>query len=69
MNLEKLFLLIKLHIVSLLKLHISLYFENKKKYQILTETVLMNLQIKNYHKQAFLYLVNLAEYKLILRDN
>ena len=29
----------------------------------------MNLQIENHHEQAFFYLADLAEYKLILRDN
>ena len=48
---------------------ISLHFRNEKKYQILTEIILMNLQIKNHHEQACLYLINLIEYKLILRDN
>ena len=48
---------------------ISLHLKNKRKYQTLTKTVLMNLQIKNYHEQALLYFINLAEYKLILRDN
>ena len=48
---------------------ISLHFRDRRKYQTLTKTVLMNLQIKNYHEQAFLYLTDLAEYKLILRDN
>ena len=48
---------------------ILLHFRNRKKYQILTKIILMNLQIKNHHKQAFFYLADLAEYKLILRDN
>ena len=29
---------------------ISLHFENRKKYQTFTETVLINLQIENYHE-------------------
>ena len=33
-----------------LKQSISLYFRNERKYQTLTKTVLMNLQIKNYHE-------------------
>ena len=52
-----------------LKQSISLHFRNRKKYQILTKIILMNLQIKNHHEQALFYLVNLAEYKLILKDN
>ena len=48
---------------------IFLHFRNERKYQILIETVLMNLQIKNHHKQAFLYFTDLAEYKLILKNN
>ena len=52
-----------------LKQSISLHFEDRRKYQTLTETVLMNLQIENHHEQALLYLADLAEYKLILGDN
>ena len=52
-----------------LKQSISLHFRNKKKYQTLTKIILMNLQIKNHHKQTLLYLADLAEYKLILKDN
>ena len=52
-----------------LKQSIFLHFRNKKKYQTLTKTVLMNLQIKNYHEQAFFYLINLVRYKLILKNN
>ena len=48
---------------------ISLHFRNERKYQTLTKTILMNLQIKNHYKQAFFYLADLIEYKLILRDN
>ena len=48
---------------------ISLHFRNRRKYQTLTETILMNLQIENHHEQALLYLTNLTEYKLILKDN
>ena len=48
---------------------ISLHLEDERKYQIFTETVLMNLQIKNHHEQALLYLTDLAGYKLILGDN
>ena len=51
------------------KQSIFLHFKNERKYQILTETALMNLQIENYHEQVFLYLADLAEYKLILRNN
>ena len=29
---------------------ISLHFEDERKYQILTETILMNLQIENYYE-------------------
>jgi len=29
----------------------------------------MNLQIKNHYEQALLYLINLIEYKLILKNN
>ena len=52
-----------------LKQFISLHFRNERKYQTLTKTVLMNLQIKNHYKQAFFYLADLAEYKLMLKDN
>ena len=52
-----------------LKQSILLHFEDKKKYQTLIETILMNLQIKNHHEQTLLYLADLAEYKLILKDN
>ena len=52
-----------------LKQSISLHLEDERKYQILTEAILMNLQIKNHHEQALLYFVDLAGYKLILRDN
>ena len=48
---------------------ILLHFRNRKKYQTLTKTILMNLQIKNHHEQAFFYLTDLAEYKLILKNN
>ena len=40
---------------------ISLHFRNERKYQTLTKTILMNLQIKNHHEQAFLYLTDLAD--------
>ena len=40
-----------------LKQSISLHFRNERKYQTLTETVLMNLQIKNHYKQAFFILL------------
>ena len=56
-------------IIFKLKQSILLYFENRKKYQTLTETVLMNLQIRNHHEQAFFHFIDLAEYKLILKDN
>jgi len=56
-------------IIFKLKQSISLHFKNKKKYQIFIKTILMNLQIKNYHEQVFFYLVDLVEYKLILRNN
>ena len=52
-----------------LKQSILLHFRNRKKYQIFIKTILMNLQIKNHHEQALLYLADLAEYKLILKDN
>ena len=52
-----------------LKQFIFLHLRNKRKYQTFTETILMNLQIENHHEQAFLYLADLAEYKLILKDN
>ena len=52
-----------------LKQFILLHFENERKYQTFTETILMNLQIENHHEQVLLYLANLAEYKLILKDN
>ena len=52
-----------------LKQFILLHLKNKRKYQIFTKTVLINLQIKNYHKQTLFYLADLTEYKLILRDN
>ena len=52
-----------------LKQSISLHFRNERKYQTFTKTVLMNLQIENHHEQALFYLTDLAEYKLILRDN
>src|SRR5204862_5446773 len=48
---------------------ILLYFRNERKYQTFTETILMNLQIENHHEQVLLYLADLAEYKLILKDN
>ena len=48
---------------------IFLHFRNERKYQTLTETILMNLQIENHYEQALFYFTNLAEYKLILRDN
>ena len=48
---------------------IFLHFRNERKYQTLTKTILMNLQIKNHHEQALLYLADLAEYKLILKNN
>ena len=48
---------------------ILLHFEDKRKYQTFTKTILMNLQIKNHHEQALFYLIDLAEYKLILKDN
>ena len=56
-------------IIFKLEQSIFLHLENRKKYQILIKTILMNLQIKNHHDQTFLYLVNLIKYKLILRDN
>ena len=56
-------------IIFKLKQSIFLHFRNKKIYQIFIKTILMNLQIKNYYKQVFFYLINLAEYKLILKDN
>jgi len=51
------------------KQFISLHFRNKRKYQTLTKIILMNLQIKNHHEQALFYFINLAEYKLILKNN
>ena len=52
-----------------LKQSMLLHCRNRRKYQIFTKTVLMNLQIENHHEQALFYLTDLAEYKLILRDN
>ena len=51
------------------KQFISLHFRNRKKYQTFTEIILINLQIENYHEQAFLYFIDLTEYKLILKNN
>ena len=48
---------------------ISLHLKNRRKYQTFTKTILINLQIENYHEQALFYFIDLTEYKLILKNN